>query len=787
MPQPSTLAGRPLDYLIGTDGPQPGAAERITETSYGAPPARAGISIAYCNLRCEHGELDAYQPYLPHDDIYAQYGEGRPDPAGPGFGRNITEQLDRARQLGHTLVEEDNPDSYPLDAVKLGIDLAQQRGLGVIAKNPWLMKDGALSYAQHPNVFGIIVEKDCGTPAQMDGLRCNAGKPALPVWFVSYGDGRDWAAVTAREIEAARYANMSVTYSSKAEYENSDDVLRPLAADGSSSAGAPQMEGTTMTDAIPGWLATMRSITGTQWAPGEGINATIVSWLQFIGSTYPSMADYCNSVERDNYFSWCGLTVGYCMSKAGVPPLFGSSDTSRFLWAAGWLGWGTPVSTPQEGDVLVFDFGGGDHHVTLFEKDNGDGTWSCLGGNQSHEVRLTNFHRSSLMGIRRPLGATDSQTDHAVPRPSKPPSQRFADCVALVLKDEGGNDDDPNDPGGRTSRGIIQSEWNDWRRTHPGLPSDVWQAPQDQILAIYHEKYWTPLSADDLPGGVDYAVFDYGVNSGIFRSAKVLQGFVGADVDGEIGPQTIADTARVDSGTLIKQICDERLAFLQGLATWGTFGRGWSNRVNGVRRNALAMVGTAPVPTPVPTPIPTPTPTPRPTPTPTPAPFDAVLAEILRRLERLENAMSSMTAPPAPTPLPTPAAPTIDMAALSQLVTSIKQLNASLARTHLPQAAEAIAPPILSAIDKALGGQAMVGLKTAFAILAYAAMWIMQAFGAVGTATGDKATITGQVLTALIAAFGGLGLVAKADRGIKALNAVAAAAQRLLPPPAAPQ
>ena len=149
--------------------------------------------------------------------------------------------------------------------------------------------------------------------------------------------------------------------------------------------------------------------------------------------------------------------------------------------------------------------------------------------------------------------------------------------------------------------------------------------------------------------------------------------------------------------------------------------------------------------------------------------------------------MSSMTAPPAPTPLPTPAAPTIDMAALSQLVTSIKQLNASLARTHLPQAAEAIAPPILSAIDKALGGQAMVGLKTAFAILAYAAMWIMQAFGAVGTATGDKATITGQVLTALIAAFGGLGLVAKADRGIKALNAVAAATQRLLPPPAAPQ
>src|SRR5271166_1753896 len=165
-----------------------------------------------------------------HDDIYKQYSEGRPDPAGPGFVRNITEQLDRCKQLGHTLVEEDNPDSYPLDAVKLGIDLAQQRGLGVIAKNPWLMKDGALSYVQHGNVFGIIVEKDCGTPAQMDGLRRDAGKPALPVWFVSYGDGRDWAARTAQQIQAGGYRNMGVTYSREGEYMSSMDILTPVSA-----------------------------------------------------------------------------------------------------------------------------------------------------------------------------------------------------------------------------------------------------------------------------------------------------------------------------------------------------------------------------------------------------------------------------------------------------------------------------------------------------------------------------------------------------------------------------
>jgi hypothetical protein len=92
--QANPLAGRPLDYLIGADGPQSGKDDRITETSYGVRPAARGISISYCNLRREDGEPAAYGPYLSHDDIYRQYHEGRPDPAGQGFERNIVEQLD---------------------------------------------------------------------------------------------------------------------------------------------------------------------------------------------------------------------------------------------------------------------------------------------------------------------------------------------------------------------------------------------------------------------------------------------------------------------------------------------------------------------------------------------------------------------------------------------------------------------------------------------------------------------------------------------------------------------
>jgi hypothetical protein len=227
---PNSLAGLPLDYLIGADGPQHGTAGRVTETPFGEGPAANGPSIAYCNLRREDGEPPEFGPYLPHDDIFAEFREGRPDPQGPGFLRNIVEQLDNCKRLRHSLVEQDNPDSYPLSAVMHGIELAQERGLGVIAKNPGLMKDGAPTYVGHPNVFGIIVEKDCGTPAQMDALRRGVGKPGLPVWFVTFGDGRNAATQTAQTITAARFANMGVTYSREGEYESSDDVLVPIAS-----------------------------------------------------------------------------------------------------------------------------------------------------------------------------------------------------------------------------------------------------------------------------------------------------------------------------------------------------------------------------------------------------------------------------------------------------------------------------------------------------------------------------------------------------------------------------
>lgn len=79
------------------------------------------------------------------------------------------------------------------------------------------------------------------------------------------------------------------------------------------------------------------------------------------------------------------------------------------------------------------------------------------------------------------------------------------------------------------------------------------------------------------------------------------------------------------------------------------------------------------------------------------------------------------------------------------------------------------APKILSPIDKFLGGEALAGNKTTLAVGAYALLSILEATG-----TANAASPTSEIMTTLIASFGGLGVLAKIDRAIKALSIVAA-------------
>jgi lysozyme family protein len=165
----------------------------------------------------------------------------------------------------------------------------------------------------------------------------------------------------------------------------------------------------------------------------------------------------------------------------------------------------------------------------------------------------------------------------------------YDEAMARVFEDEGGYSNDPGDPGGPTNWGItIADARHYWK--HDATAADVRNMPKPVAEAIYAAHYAAPMRYDDLPPGVDYAVLDYGINSGIFRSAKVLQELVGVPEDGSIGPQTVAATQRFSDPTkLIAEIYDERLRFLMGLKTWRIFGGGWGRRVRTGKTAALGL------------------------------------------------------------------------------------------------------------------------------------------------------------------------------------------------------
>jgi len=164
----------------------------------------------------------------------------------------------------------------------------------------------------------------------------------------------------------------------------------------------------------------------------------------------------------------------------------------------------------------------------------------------------------------------------------------FESALQYVLVHEGGWANHPKDPGGATMKGVTLATY----RRHYGQKmskKDLRNISDAQLEKIYKAGYWSKCKCDELPAGVDYAAFDAAVNSGPGRSAKWLQGAVGAKQDGGIGPKTLARVKQLNPVQVSDDMCDRRLAFLQSLATWSTFGGGWGRRVEGVRIAAHAM------------------------------------------------------------------------------------------------------------------------------------------------------------------------------------------------------
>jgi lysozyme family protein len=165
----------------------------------------------------------------------------------------------------------------------------------------------------------------------------------------------------------------------------------------------------------------------------------------------------------------------------------------------------------------------------------------------------------------------------------------YDEALRRLLAHEGGYVNHPSDPGGPTNFGITLADYRRYRKPD-ATAADVRAMKVGDANAIYRAKYWNAQRCDQLPPGVDYSIFDYGVNSGTGRSGKVLRRVLGlSDKTSVVNDEVLRAVGKRDPKALIAAINDERLAFLKHLKTWPVFGAGWSRRVAGVRSVSLRM------------------------------------------------------------------------------------------------------------------------------------------------------------------------------------------------------
>lgn len=159
----------------------------------------------------------------------------------------------------------------------------------------------------------------------------------------------------------------------------------------------------------------------------------------------------------------------------------------------------------------------------------------------------------------------------------------FLRALTVVLRNEGGYVDHPDDPGGATFRGVTQGTYDAFRSEAGESTQDVSQIEDNEMREIYLSCYWVPAHCGEWPWPLDLHVFDAAVNHGPKQAIRLLQKAVGASVDGIVGPQTRRKVEEADVDEAVRRFQWKRLEFygeiVKGRPASAAFLVGWIRRV----------------------------------------------------------------------------------------------------------------------------------------------------------------------------------------------------------------
>lgn len=127
---------------------------------------------------------------------------------------------------------------------------------------------------------------------------------------------------------------------------------------------------------------------GVHETPGEASTPRIIEY-----------AKHTTLKATSDEVAWCSAFANFVVDTAG----FKGTNSAA---ARSWLSWGQPPTKPIPGCIVVIDRHDPNNpnaaHVSFLQKDNGNGTIACIGGNQSDRVKVSNYSKSKVLGYRVP-------------------------------------------------------------------------------------------------------------------------------------------------------------------------------------------------------------------------------------------------------------------------------------------------------------------------------------------------------------------------------------------------
>lgn len=498
------------------------------------------------------------------------------------------------------------------------------------------------------------------------------------------------------------------------------------------------------------WMAVARELEGTAEINGAANNPKIMEMYRLC---------HADNISSDST-AWCAAFVGACLRLTGF-------DNSHSLLASSYRNFGRPLPFPVAGAIIVLtpQSAGASGHVGFYVTEDAT-TVTLLGGNQSDKVKESKFKKNDIVAVRLPRDATpipavvqlptilsldpENAPDHArtgeVDKPPAPanlsgrpifagPLGNFDQAVTIVLKEEGGFTDHPEDSGGATRFGITLATLRAFRNGQPTGTSDVQNLSAEEAIRIYRQLYWETIAGDSLPSPLALMTFNAGVLFGFDDGARFLQRALNAQelgvlVDGDVGPQTCNACLVCDIPKAVRDFASFQRARHNAHPKKDIF-RGWFARLDRIEAKALQIAdGFAVVPVqrppastvtpPVVVQTTTPPPDLRPAPFQPPIPMPqgapsegellAKLSEIIVLLQRSQRDTQ---------PLP-PVAPLEE-----RLRAMMSVLREAVVR---PDAVSADGKPPLTPVNAALGetiGRLLNGWKTAIGITGAAATGVL--------------------------------------------------------------